>query len=428
MLIVLLILLAITIITSKKNYGLILSPYSIFLSVFTIAYIFLISSDFIIKEISELSKLILLLSMITFIIGTYLNLSILKINKHKLKKNQVESKVQVNYNNMLQCIIILFIISSCGFVMNLIYLNSKFGLLNILLNPVILNTAIANDQVNNSIHTYMMILSIPNSMLILYYIINNNNSNKKKIFKVMFIFQILLHFSVKRNRLFYAIILNLLLYIYTKCKFLNVDRKRKINMRQWFIFVFVAVFMIYIFSNMQNTLNKQEMIRGEIFGIAIPPSIVTIIKYFSANLVSMGLMLDINYQNISIGTGTFRFLYKILESFNLISFDDSYLAMKFVNIPTPYNTAPIQYYIYRDFGMIGMMIVFFIIGYISSNICMKVIRNKREFDIFYLAIISFILIMSIREYLLIFLDFWIIFMTLFIVDKYTQNKIISKGR
>lgn len=431
--ILLIILLCTLLFTSKFFYKSYMTPYSIFTGIFIVAFIILCGSDFLIKELTPLSKIIFTLSIVTFVLGSYINLIIKNLNKKHLnsKTRKYENLFfmdSIDENKLKKAIGVLFTLSIIGFLLNLIYLNTKFGLTNILSNPVILNTAIANGEVTNNFHNYLMILSIPNSMLILFFLMANKNKPNRYL-KLMFVIEIIIHYTVKRNRLFYAIVLNILLYLYMSKKLTNfswINKKRRKNYKNIVFIVITAIVCIYLFTNLQEALNKSEFTNGELFGINIPSSLITVIKYFAGNLVSMGLLLDIEYTQISLGTATFRFIYKFLEKLKLITFDDSYLSMAFVNIPTPYNTTSLQYYIYRDFGIIGMLIFFFTLGYISSEIYMRFKMRSNSKYIFYVTIISFVLLMSIREYVVIFLDFWIILITLILTDKYINKKNIEK--
>lgn len=415
MILILLILSILIGIISKVIMKSYITPYSIFLQVFIFASIVLFSSDFLNKEITHLSIMILILSMLTFSIG-----SILAFFDRKFIKKQ-SKLLNINYDNLLLIIKIIFVLSMIGFTIYTLKLNSLFGIINILKNPVILNTAIANDSIQVGIEDYLMILSVPNTMFLIKYIYKYKD---KKYLIVMYILQVAININVKRSRLFYIVVLNLFMYM-----FLNFQSGNKItfykvkkSIKVFTGFLVVGIFSLNIFSQFQTVLNKQSSITGSVFGIKVSESIVTMITYFSGNIVSLGEMLNIDFGNITFGTATFRFVYKFLDKLGILFFDDRYLKMYFVNIPTPYNTAPMQYYIYRDFNMLGIVVLFFIIGYASSKIYIKFLNRSNEFTVFYLSLVCMLLFLSIREYVIIFLDFWIILAVLIIGNMYSKEK------
>ncbi|CEO33564.1 O-antigen polymerase [Paraclostridium sordellii] len=396
-----------------KSY---ICPYSIFLGVFAFSGILLYSSNFLSKDLTSLSITIFVLSMLTFAIGAMIALFDQKLMKYN------KEFVDIDYDKLYFIIKILFNLSIIGFLIYFIKLNSSFGLINILKNPVILNTAIANDQIQSGIKDYLMILSIPNSLLLLKYMSKNK---EKSYLKIMYLIELGMNFNVKRSRLFYIVILNLFMYLFMNLKEGNiVSIKSKVmkDIKNFIMVLGVIIVSFNLFSKLQMALNKQLSITGTILGINASESVVSMVTYFSGNLVSMGQMINIDYNNILFGTATFRFIYKFLDKINIVSFDDSYLKMQFVNIPSPFNTVPIQYYIYRDFNIIGVVLFFFIIGYLSTKIYLKFLRGNNEFTIFYLSLICMILTLSIREYVVIFIEFWVILLTLIISNIYAKNK------
>lgn len=381
---------------SNRIFKKFLSPFSIFFQIFNLCYLMLFLSGGISKGSYFTDKLVIL-SFISYFIG----MIVYKIKPQKIKKIK---KIEIDLKKLKKNILMLTCISIIGFIKYCYYLNNIVGLATIMRNPQILNTLIAHKELENDIFNYFILLSIPNTMFISYYIIKR----KKNIFFMVLIFisQILVNISTKRTAIIEIILLNLFIYFYLK----KIDYKS--FLRCVIIFIIIVIYFVVI----QNKLNKEYELGITFLGNKIMKSYQTILLYYVGNIPATEELLKIKYENSIFGEATFRIFYKILNRLGNFNIKDTYTLSEFVKIPMLYNTAPIQYYVYRDFGMSGSIIFFCILGYRTTMKFYEFLKGNKTL-IFEVAILSSFLIQSIRGYQYIYLDFWLRLLVVLIIGK-----------
>ena len=402
---------------NKKIFATTLNPFFIFTTMLSILLLFFYGSNFLDNKLSFKTSLILFISVFSFVIG-----SILALTKISTKNKEKHFE---NYKMDKSIIIIFFSLSVLGFFYYLIQINQQIGLLNVLKDPNILNVKISTNSIQlNTLMMYFLKLSIPNSIFLLIYILNNKKVNF--LYYFMYIFSFVQNVSVRRSTLYLMLVLNIILALYYfSYKF--KDRQSKNRKKVVFSISTIFILSMYFFDYMQNKLNKEFMLEGKkIFGLEISSSLATIVSYFAGNLSSLDVYIKNQYaEDIPFLGVSLRFFYNFLDSINLYSYEDSFLSLPFVSIPFLYNTTMTQFYIYIESGYSGIFIFYIMIGFISTKSYINYMKSGSYFNLIALTIVSTILIFSIREYSLIFVDYYILIFSgiiLFLKNKISLRK------
>lgn len=414
-------LIVITMILSKKIYDNYISPFSIFLGNFFLAFVIFYSVDFIDQNISLFATIIIVTSIIAFIFGTFIAMLQCKkfIKRGDIYKSLTIVKESGIGINDIKIFRLFFWISLVGYIYFLYIIHTNIGIGRVLKDPVLLNYSYYNKDLSfNSLPLYMMKISMINSMFILVYILKYRC--KKISIYVMYFLEIAMNISVKRNTLIYIIALNFFVFTYYNSgkikSSVNSILKNTKKPTKIAILILVLAVSAYYFSATQKALNKELTTQGTILGIKLPNSIITIITYYVANFKSFDIYLANNIHHIPMLGITFRFLYKILAGFKFVDYDDSFLTLQFVPVPEMFNTTLAQLYIYFEGGFIWVMLFYAFIGYVATLLYFKYLKYRSEITLMYLSLISTILLFSIREYIVILIDFWITILVIIIMQ------------
>jgi oligosaccharide repeat unit polymerase len=413
-------LLCLTIIISKKLYKSYINPLSLFLGNFFLALAIFYSVDFIDQDLSNKAIAIIVISLLAFIYGTIMANLLYRIHNKKTKINNNELKK--NYEIKIEDIKIfriIFIISLVGFFYFLYTVETHIGILTVLKDPNLLNLAYFYSEINFSrLPMYMMKTSMVNSMFLLLYIIKFRCKNIS--IYAMFIIEILINISVKRNILVYIVMLNFFIFVYyTGHEFQNIIKNKTggmKNAKKYIILICVIILAGYYFSRTQSLLNKQFTTQGALFGIKLPEFMITIITYYTANFESFNIYLSTNLSDVPIFGSTLRFLYLFLAKLHLVRYDDSFLSLPFVSVPEMFNTTIGQYYIYIEADIVGVILFYFFIGIVSTALYYKYQKSRDDIILMYLAVVSMLLLFNIREYVVITIDFWITLLVIIIIQ------------
>lgn len=370
-------------------------------------------------DISYETKSIIFISFISFIIGSIISYCIYSKKKYKVKiyKNEY-------YLLIYKISKILFILSLGGYCIFLYDLSKKIGLLNALNNINSVNILFSLDGFSNiNFAFYLIKLSLPNILLLL---VNIFYGYRKMQCVIMILISFIVNINVRRNVLLYAIILSIfmggmLLKSYSVP--ISYGNKKKKSNKKIIILASIglSVFVVF-FANTQVKMNKQfETNRNN------SQIMSTVIPYFSGSIVAMDKLLPYtdNY-DVRFGTGTFRMIYLFAEKIGILEFDDSYLDIPFIGIPFLYNTVPMQYYVKMDFGMLGYIFYYILFGYISCYLFIRANKQKNYYFMQQSSLNLLLIVMSIRENTLILIDFWIILISLILIEVFTRSKL--KGR
>lgn len=391
------------------------TPYSIFIGNYTICFILFYGSNYVYHNLSAKAWLILGMSMLGFSTGVFFAKI---VPKRKIETSNIYGNNEVLY----KLAYIAFMLSLIGAMTYYIIIQKTLGLTNVLADPSILNTAISESTIGIGIlPVVLMKLSLPNVGLLFSLYLKDDSRNKNLL--LLMLIELLMNISVRRNVFIYMVVLLIFIYYFSE-----IERNKPVefgrNVKNVIVFFLTASSLVYFFQTLQRILRKETIfLEAKLFGITISSSFLTILLYYVGNPISFSIYIDKNLSsNVPIFGATFRYIYILLKKVTNLKFDDSFLALDFVNTPQLFNTTFSQFYIYSEGGLIWTIIFYFLLGFVSTIIFL---RYKNNNNIFYLNILSFtslLLVLMIREYMPISLDFWICVMYYLIFNKLIRKR------
>lgn len=136
--------------------------------------------------------------------------------------------------------------------------------------------------------------------------------------------------------------------------------------------------------------------------------------YLTGVVPTYSYFLDNPMPSKFFGIKTFQGLYEMLnmflKPFDYILFTEAdfktYYAKNIMG-PLPYNTSPYLTYFHSDFGLTGLMISSYAMGFISAYLYFKMIFTKRIIDIQFAIIAVAVLFVSVRGMYVSGKSFWV---------------------
>ena len=389
------------ILLGKSIYKSYINPLSIFLGVFLMGFLLLYSSDFINYDIiSWKMKTAYLVSFVCYIIGIIMS----QIYSHKNKDHDlgsaIENEDKTYYQQEINILFIIVLIATLIYWAACIRIYGTSGLFSNLLS---------SKEVDNINGLPIIILYL--KMISIFFFLE-----KKPYYWIVFVFTFLANIAYTRNTIFYIIILDLMVYAYSR-----PINKTKQSFK-WMVYVIIAYIAFRFFSYTQVLFNKEFAVEGTVMGIAINSAILTVVSYFAGPLVSASLYLD-QIKDVPFLGYTLRNLFGIFNMFGAGIDTSVYQPDFWVMIPFKFNTAAIQFYILKEGGWIWLVIFFIIIGFLFDWIYWKYKRCYGKTRIMLLSFLSLVLILSVRGYLMNRLDMFIYLIVLLILYFLNNGKV-----
>jgi oligosaccharide repeat unit polymerase len=132
--------------------------------------------------------------------------------------------------------------------------------------------------------------------------------------------------------------------------------------------------------------------------------------YLTAPIPAFGKILQQGSLSQGFGAYTFAGLYR---AFNLLSgvigigkFFPPLPPRPYVFIPQPFNTFPYMWYLYSDFGIGGVLLAPYALGWISAILFLKYRATHRLIPLITLSVIYTYLVMTPRDTMTIWISFW----------------------
>lgn len=213
--------------------------------------------------------------------------------------------------------------------------------------------------------------------------------------------------SPRRALLFYALsILFLTFFFYANYRF-----KTKILVSSVIIMV-----LIFLFGATQYYLGKLDN-----FDLA---SFYSIVKFYTtSSFVVMSELL--NTQHFQDKVILLNTPARIINSLFSTGYNVD-LSVPFVELEHRANTLPMFYYIFKELGYLGLILIGFLIGLAFSYV-VTLTKRKGLFIHFSLSMLFMLgLMFSPREMIFITYDFWTWVFVVFFIDKFARTTILSK--
>lgn len=383
-------------IISIYKFDKLLNPIAIYVIPHTVALSFLLGSDFLDKDLSFRSYVAFFSAELMYCLGVYLSGFItFKVAHDKGKRLSL---------NFYWVIAVSSLIVDIFIIIFYIRIQNTFGIIHAITDLSEYNIFLQNEGVTGAINV-MVFFSIPLSMLIHYSLKRLNDLDNRPMVRVLLRIQFVICFvpyiSARRSLLIFVIIMNLILY------FLLDDRRRSISLNN-FLIVFISIyFVLLFFSKTQQLMNKTSDISMSCFGISIPPMLKDAFGYVAGNYSYLNKALN---NGVSMGElpfmSTLRIFYIYISPLLGLKpdvnspFDLSFLPIG-DSIDYVFNTVPIHYYFIIDSGF-AYFIEFLILGFICGSIYKNTLKNKTCWDYLNCSFLFAVVLMSFREYDLIF--------------------------
>ncbi len=208
----------------------------------------------------------------------------------------------------------------------------------------------------------------------------------KKQLLFISIIEVLFMFSPRRAPLIQTIVVVFFIIL------LKNRKKIKISWKT----ITTSIGCLFFFPYTQSLLNK-SVESGLVGGIK------SIYLYITGNIPAIELQLQNSVP--TYGDLVFNVPFKILHKLGVIS-NEPDLSIPFVSLPVPFNTIPYNYYLIRDFGIVGSTIAIWIIAFVITCLYYKV-RASNSFSILYnYSLVLMAIVFSFRENVLITYDAW----------------------
>jgi len=390
---------------SNKIYGNYFSPLSIqgFIWFFSLGLYSLKIIDY--DNLSIKTWAIIIGSFVCFSIGSLFITIIFKI-KNKNFFSKIDEK------KLLRVIYFLFFIGLIGFLVNVNDIFRRYGL-----SGIIESWRYVRGEFGVNFFELpfsMNILNVPLSFLY----INLFKKKRIRVFIIMAFSLLVLPLAFQKTNFIKAIVLTFFVYVLIKEK---VSTIKPFIITICVCLLFFITYWIFSYQRDPYTYYVQNL------GFKIPNKILAYLSqpytYLSASFPTFQALtednagLEIYRKNYPIGFEVFNPIYYMLSKF-----DNSITSERFLSevyyIPIGFNVYTYLGNIYKDFGVIGTLIIPFFIGFVSTLIYLKVVKNGQLAYAFPYSIICWCIFITFFSNHFFYLNNWYFFLILFLIGKY----------
>ena len=420
MLILCIAILIVAISLSKKRYGTYVNHITVFLGVNIGAIILMYGCSNIDSNLSFELCIKIIVMFVAFLIGSIIGQARFSVGGRSLLAR--DQKVS-NISRLRNCIIIYSVIYDIFAIYYLYSLNSYYGLRQMFINMSGLNVAIQNGDFQVGISSWFMPIGFALSLMILFY------CRKKKGNLLLYIQYALCYIqciSPRRDNLFFMIAMTLMFMLIQSAGTISVSDSLKRRIKRIALAIVIIVAAVWVMSYTQNLMNKSVSAEFTVFGFRVPDFLKDAFLYVGGNYsyaesLQQSGQLQLVYPLIS----TLRLFYRYLGDFIGLHIDTTVpFALSFYNIGSTsasysFNSAPILYYAIIEMG--NAFFVFFIIAGFISRKAFNAVREKNSIGKMMLGLFQFdILLFSFRSYNLIYLNYFLALVYIFIVYLYVD--------
>ncbi|MCR1949357.1 MAG: O-antigen ligase [Thomasclavelia ramosa] len=344
------------------------------------------------KDLSSSLTLISLLMFISFFIGCYLS------NKITFKNNSTILSTNIYSNKLVKKVLpFLYVVVTLFDIISIYSVISQFGLTNFFVKMGLYFSMMKDSEINVSIFILSFLLFY--SAIVFLYALYYKLDNKKRL-QIFLVLCYVPFIFIKRSFIIYLLIINIFEFIILS----NISKKiKKTFIKHKLKIIILIIVFFFAFLITQNAMGKSSKEKQfNWYNIRIPSMLNDIIVYTGFNYPYLDELWDNNPKYLSFSVSTSRG-YAINVMSNYYEEISEYFKLDFLNIETinnnyqPFNTTPIQYYAFLDFGY-GLSIAFFLCGFCVEKLYLKLRRNLTLQNILIYVWIIPVLILSFREY------------------------------
>lgn len=393
-----------------KVYGMSLNPLMDVIGFLFIAFSIFYSADFITHDLASETVAMYVIGAICFCIGLVFS-QMLK-NKRFVIGNigyfETECCIETEeseYFAHYQVVKIGFVITSIVFIITLYWIVFHVGI-SVFINDIF--KSVRDTMRGTTLFTFNEFLK---KSLIIFCPMEIMFAQKYKEKRVLCYFFVVLalvvSLSFTRVMFLYLLIVDFLTFYYNRN-----DYKKGKNMKNRLIAIAIVMLAIVFFNSTQESFNKVMNTTGSIAGYQLSNGQLTILSYFFAPLKSTDVYISMKLETLPL-VATFRYFYEYILRITTAV----YVDVPFVRIPFSFNTAHGFYYIYREGGFLWLIFLSIFYGFISDRVYMGYKKAKTADSICSVCFLTLCLLMGIRSYMPMFLEFWIPLITLVFVKR-----------
>lgn len=413
----LIILLIAIVLTSKVSFKSWIAPPIIFSGIWGIALLLFSFRLINFSQLSWKAMAIIALAHLSFFIGAIQLPLLWKINTRKIVKSQDNLSQHIKKRILEISIVLLSIGGFIGALGFAAYLIQQMGSLRVLLyrSGEVRLALLSGNLIFPGPARILNTLNYPAALLAGIYM---GGFSSKKFFAYLPVLGILLGSLVGMGRV--GIIFGLFYYLngfFLTRVFLNASLKIKLK-NAVSIFLIILIFLIGSGLARQlrggfdkfyyTTVQFEEYTKIPAPSGILASGFISYYYYFVATLPAFSQYLDIRRgKSLELGRSSFNPLFEILHRLGLpISYEFNYIYYP-VYIPSPFNVYTILRHLLEDFGFLGILLVLYLFGLISSYLFFCAFIKKKMIALVILACLFLYLEYSLFLSAAIYMSWWI---------------------
>lgn len=329
-------------------------------------------------------------------------------------------RTSIDSPKFLRSIVVLFILGALVFGVYMFNINRSFGIVNFLVSGQMVRIAISEGDLPVGFH-YLYIMELVGPLCFLYYLINRQQT-PKWLFLIMVFSVISLIFTTGRTNMTKAIVWMFYVLLFFEIQQLNLKRFAKII--GGLLCVIVGLFFLiglWKHGTFATTESREDGNSAAASSLALP------YLYMSIELPVLDKML--NDPNIQQEWGKYTFLpiVKIAKLFNKDVKVPSHVG-EFYDTPLPANIATYLDLMYKDFWLIGPIILPALLGFVSSFFFTRLLFGRVTLTIFMVnTVLALTIFSSVSAANYMKPSYWFQIFAVIAISHYCFNNIITPG-
>jgi oligosaccharide repeat unit polymerase len=340
-------------------------------------------------EISSLTWWVVISSFLAFSCGALVPL----LKNHHLLAEQQPGNIQeglrtsVDSAKFLKAIIVLFIFGALVFGVYLYNVNRTFGIGNFLESGQMVRIAIAGGATPVGFH-YLYVMELVGPLCLLYYLINRQNT-PKWLFILLIFSVISLFFTTGRTNMTKALVW--IFYIFLFFELQSLSLKKLAKMMGGFITVIIGLFFLiglWKHGQFESSANGEQR-------QSTPAAASLLLPYFYMSVELPVLDKLLKDPGVQQEWGKLTFL-PVIKVGKLILNDvkvPSHVG-EFYDTPLPANIATYLDLMYKDFWLIGPIVLPAFLGFVSSFFFTQLLCGRITLGLFMINTILALTIFS----------------------------------
>ncbi|MHC1696850.1 MAG: O-antigen polymerase [Geobacteraceae bacterium] len=321
----------------------------------------------------------------------------------------------IDSDRFLRSIMLLFILGTLVFLVYLFNINRTFGISNFLISGQMVRLAIAEGELPVGFH-YLYIMELVGPLCFLYYLLNRKET-PKWLFIVMFFSIISLFFTTGRTNMSKSIVWMFYILLFFELQSLNLKKFTKIAGSLLCVVVGIF-FLIGLWKH--GTFATNEFSVDKETAQSTPLMLPYI--YMSVELPVLDKLLNDPGVEQQWGKLTFLPVIKVVRLFIKDAKAPSHVG-EFYDTPIPANIATYLDLMYKDFWLIGPIVLPAILGFVSSFFISWLLFGRVTLAVFMInTILALTLFSSVSAANYMKPSYWFQVLVVIAISKFCNNE------